>query len=128
MKNKLTLLVLCCCLTACAGLTAWYEKPDTKTAITKLTEGVSSYLSGNSIGAAIDGVQGAAALIRSLQSTPKAAQPTALQIATANGGAAPIASLVANAVVAQVRAGVPPDKANEQVASTLDKVVAAAGP
>lgn len=111
-------------LSGCANFTAWTQNPNTATALADLFAGGLAYSQGNDTAAAINGIQGAAALLRSLQSTPQAASPSAVSSAVATGGAPALAPLVANAVTQSVSAGASPDAANEVAAKILDSITA----
>lgn len=128
MKLKSITILSCLALASCATWSEFTASPDTTTAINDLINGAQSYISGNNVGAAVSGVEGAAALLRAIQGTPKAAVPGSVQMATISGGASPIAPLVANAVKAEVVSGKTPDAANETVAKVLDAVVAKNNP
>lgn len=123
MKPQHLIPILCATLLcSCATFSEFLTSPDSKQALSLLTQGAANYASGNQVGAAVNGIQGAAALLRAIQGTPKAAVPSAVIQATATGGAAPIAKLAADAIAAQVASGVKPDVANEAVAKVLDQV------
>lgn len=122
MKPSILISLLSLLLGGCASFTAWTQNPNTATALADLLAGGLAYTQGNDTAAAINGVQGAAALVRSLQATPQAANPQAVSAAVSTGGAPAIAPLAAQAVAASAAAGAPPDAANEAVAKVLDAI------
>lgn len=127
MKRHTIIPILCgLALCSCATFSEFIASPDSKQALSSLASGAAAYASGNQLGAAVNGIQGAAALLRAIQGTPKAAVPSAVIAATATGGAAPIAKLAADAIAVQVANGAKPDAANEAVAKVLDYVAAKA--
>lgn len=103
---------------------AWWQKPDTQSAVVTATQAIVSYAEGNTPSTVVNTLSTAASLMRSFQSTPKAAQPAAIQSAVVVAGASKLAPVIANAVTALTANGVLPDKANENIASLLDTVVA----
>jgi len=108
------------------GCASYLANSNTQAALSSVLSGAVAYASGNDVAAAVDGIQGASYFVRSLQSTPNAANPNAVAAAVATGGAVPIAATVANAIVTLTKAGVKPDDANEQVAEQLDAAAAQA--
>lgn len=102
------------------GCASYLSNPNTQSALNSVLTGAVQYATGNDVGAAVDGIHAASYFVRSLQSTPGAANPTTVAAAVRSGGAAPIASQVAAAIVTLTNAGAKPDDANEQVAEQLD--------
>jgi hypothetical protein len=111
-------------LSGCATQSA-DSKANVQSAVTAVISGALAYSQGNTSVAAVDGIQGAAYLIRSLQSTPNAAVPAAVTAQVTTGGASPqLAETVASAILVAVHNGKTPDAANEVIAKALDKAAA----
>jgi len=102
----------------------WLQNPDTTAALTDVTAAALSYSQGNTNQTAINGIQGAAALIRSLQTTNKAANPDAVANQASVAGASFIADSVANAASVLTQKGIKPDAVNETIAKVLDAATA----
>jgi hypothetical protein len=108
-------------LTGCANVAT---NPNTVAALNSVLHGAVAYASGNDVGAAIDGIEGASYFVRALQSTSNAANPSAVAAAVTTGGAsASLGKTVASAITSLVKAGVAPDDANETIAEQLDQAV-----
>lgn len=132
MKKLLASLAILSLLSACANQTP-AQKTATTNAINNVIAGAVDYAQGNDAGAVINGIQGASYFVRSLQSTPNAANPDAVVAAVTEGTVATptqaspalttLGTTVANAVVTLTSNGTPPNAANEQVAAALDKAV-----
>lgn len=125
IKHALITTISASLMFGCTQLDNWSANPNTASALNAVINGALAYTSGNTIGAAIDGVQAASFLVRSLQSTPQAANPTAVANAVTSGGASTaLAAKAAAAVVILTQNGANPDAANEQVAKLLDAAMA----
>lgn len=121
MKRIIPILLFVVLL-GCATQTP-QQKSDASAALQAVVAGALAYSQGNTAQSAVDGIQGAAFLLRSLQSTPQAAQPAAVASAVTSGGvkSTALVDTIAAATAALVHAGVNPDVANEAVAGQLDK-------
>lgn len=125
MIKKLLAISLLASLFGCATADNWAANPNTSAALNAVINGALAYTGGNTVGAAVDGVQAASFLVRSLQSTPQAADPTAVASAMTSGGASTaLAAKAAAAVVILTQNGAKPDSANETVAKQLDAAMA----
>jgi hypothetical protein len=102
----------------------YLSSPTTQAALDAVANTVVDAASGQDVTAVINGVDAATLLVRSLQSTPRAASSSAVSDAVKSGGAPPaVATKAAAAVTALVAAGATADQANEAVAVQLDSAV-----
>lgn len=118
-------------LSGCAGATAYLEKPSTQQAIVDVVNAVASYTGGNSVGAAVDLVQGSTLLLRSNETTPAptpaalaGAVQTSMQLAKVSPS---VTQAVTAAVSTMLANGAAPNDATEAAATTLDAATASPG-
>lgn len=132
MKKTIAFITLIA-FVGCASQTP-LQQQNSQAALSSVIMAATSYASGNDVAAALNGIQGASYFIRSLQSTPNAANPDAVVAAVTEGTVATpskaspaltsLGTTVANAVTALKANGLPPNSANEAVAISLDQAVA----
>lgn len=119
------LLFTGCSTTQTARFHAWEHDPNTAQALNSVVNATNAYLSGNTVGAAVDGVSAAAALVRSLEATRAAGDPEMAKAAALIGGASPqVADIVAQGIAQATASGKAPSVANESVALSLDQAAA----
>lgn len=129
--TRFVAILLCAALpflnTGCAQTEAYLSNPNTQGAILSLTNAALSYTQGNTVGTAVNLVQGATLLIRSAEptsTTATAAAPAALgtsayQAAALAGVSQPLAYAVGAAVTTMASQGATPAQALESAAGTL---------
>lgn len=120
--NRFT-LILCALLAGCARFSAWEANPNTALALQGVTSAAVAFIEGNDIQGGLDALSASALLVRSLQSTPTAANPVAVAQAVTGGGAsAKVATSIANAIKTLQAAGATADAANEAVSKQIDQL------
>lgn len=119
------LLFTGCTTLQTARFHAWEHDPNTAQALNSVVNATNAYLSGNTVGAAVDGVSAAAALVRSLEATRAAGDPEMAKAAALSAGASPqVAAIVAQGIAQATASGKAPSAANESVALSLDQAAA----
>lgn len=132
-RTKIIPFIAILAFTACASQTP-LQQQNSQAALVSVIAAATAYASGNDVAAAVNGIQGASYFIRSLQSTPNAANPDAVVAAVTEGTVATptkaspaltsLGTTVANAVTALKANGLPPNSANEAAAIALDQAAA----
>jgi hypothetical protein len=111
---------------AIAGCASLENNPNNAAALNDVVNGVLSYTSGNTIGAAVDGAQGLSAFIWGLEGTKNSGAPVAVAAQTVqalpnakNSTIVNIATALATATQTLTASGMTPDAATNLVAQTV---------
>lgn len=122
-------LLFCSCAQlnqAEAKFGVFVKDPNTLVAVNDLINAITSYTQGNTVGSAIAGVQGGIALVRALQDTHNAANPTAVAATVQSAGVTDpaVATATANLIAVAVSKGATPNAANEFTSEVVDQTLA----
>lgn len=122
-------LLFCSCAQlnqAEAKFGAFVKDPNTAVAVNDLINAITSYTQGNSVGAAVAGIQGGISLVRALQDTKNAANPTVVALSVQSAGVTDpdVATATANLIAVAVSKGATPNAANEFTSEVVDQTLA----